>query len=416
MTTTSISSKFKLFIGLLILFIGVPEYSHSQQNLASVNQALRYSRYSRLSLKIIPIQESDRSFLLQMPIEKIEENPDFDDYIFSYTVVSSYQEAITDEKMMVLTEEDLKYDTQNHFFFEKKVEIPMGQEFAIALLKVSDRRQGDEYFYHIDLISPFIFGHPDFGAYYGNNIPFDQSFLVQNEALLFKSNSVINLNRFYYPAKFEAPFPAMEIKSPPVSRQVEVEYEGDFLINTPRSFEKEGYYFIQSDTNSTKGLMIKTAPESFPRVGNWEEMTQMVVYISTRKEHESLLEAADKKIALDQYWIGLTKNEEASKDLIREYFRQVEFANILFTDFKEGWKTDRGMVYIVMGPPNEVRFGIDDEVWSYGSMDSNSKINFTFTRVKNILTPNYYTLNRSRALQPAWFKNITVWRSGKMDF
>ena len=142
----------------------------------------------------------------------------------------------------------------------------------------------------------------------------------------------------------------------------------------------------------------------------------MVAYISTRREHEALKEAEDKKQALDLYWFNLTKEEESSRKIIREYFKQIEFANILFTDFKEGWKTDRGMVYTVMGPPNEVVFRLNGEVWSYLPENSNSKITFTFARVKNILTPNYYVLNRSRALQPEWFKSITQWRNAQMAF
>ena len=142
----------------------------------------------------------------------------------------------------------------------------------------------------------------------------------------------------------------------------------------------------------------------------------MVTYISTRKEHETLLLAQDKKKALDQYWINLTRNPEVAKELIRNYFRMVEFANILFTDFKEGWKTDRGMVFIVMGPPQKVNFYLDREVWSYEGIDDNSEIRFTFARSKTILTPHFYTLNRSRAYQPVWFKNISQWRSGRMAF
>jgi len=151
-------------------------------------------------------------------------------------------------------------------------------------------------------------------------------------------------------------------------------------------------------------------------VKDWSEMVDMVTYISTKKEHETLLLAQDKKKALDAYWYNLTRNEEVAKDLIRNYFKMVEFANILFTDFKQGWKTDRGMVYIVMGPPQEVNFFEDREVWSYAGIDDTSKIRFTFTRVKTILSPHFYTLNRSRAYQPIWFKNISQWRSGRMAF
>lgn len=403
-----------LFTGFLITWIGLT--ATAQSSLQNINQSLRYSRYSRLALDVIPIKESERIFKLQMVAEKLEENPSFNDYVFSYSLVNNFQEEITEDKIIALKEEDLAKNTESHFLFEETVEIPDGQEQAYVVFWAKDTRQGDEYVYHADLISPFIFENPDFGAYYGNNLPFDQSFLNVNEALLFKSDGGLNLYSYFYPQQFSVPLPPMETKPPSIPKEVKVVDDGSFLINTPKTFERDGYYFIQSDTASTAGLLIKTVPESFPNVPSYEQMVEMVAYISTRKEHETLLAAENKKIALDQYWINMVRDEEKAKVLIREYFRQVEFANILFTDYKQGWMTDRGMIYIVMGPPQEVYFNADRETWIYEGLNSNSKITFTFARVKNILTPNYYVLNRSRSYQPEWFKSITLWRSGSMAF
>lgn len=408
--------KTNILITFLFLAIGAFNQGFSQRMLNNLNQALRYSRYSRLGLKIVPIRESDTEFKLQMIVEKIEEDPSFNTFSFSYFILDGYDQEFMDDEAKLLTENDLKFDTDRHWYFEKTINIPAGQEVAIALLTALDTRQGDEYYYHIDLKSPFIFDQPSFGAYYANNVPFDQNFLTKGQSLLFKSESGPNLHEFYYPATFEVPYPPMETKPTTVPKELEVIDRGDFLTNIPKSLDDEGYYFFQSDTSSTSGLLLKTTNEAFPKVKDWEEMVQMVTYISTRKEHEALLLAEDKKKALDEYWFNLTRNPDIAKDLIREYFRQTEFANILFTDFKEGWKTDRGMVYIVMGAPNEVNFYLDREVWSYGGSNESSKIRFTFARVKNILNPHYYTLNRSRAYQPVWFKNISIWRSGKMAF
>ncbi|WP_246255722.1 GWxTD domain-containing protein [Cyclobacterium plantarum] len=406
----------KKIIGCLAVLCFLSLSVHAQNNLQSINQNLRYSRYSRISLKVIPIKTAERTFTLQMVVEKIEEDPDFDNYLFSYTIVNSFQKTIADEQVIALDRDLLKADTDRHFYFEETVEIPADQEEAYVIFRALDSRQQDEYVYHADLISPFVPEQPGFGAYYGNDIPFDQNFLNVEESLLFKSEQGVNLYRYYYPREFPLPLPPMETNTPDIPRETEVVDEGSFLVNVPVPFEKSGYYYIQADTSSTTGLMIKTASQTFPRVSTWEEMIQMVTYISTRKEHETLLAAENKKTALDEYWIRMTRDEETAKTLIKEYFRQVEFANILFTDFKEGWATDRGMVYIIMGPPQEVYFDKDKETWVYQSQDSNSKITFTFARIKNILTPNYYTLNRSRAYQPIWFKNITAWRNGRMVF
>ncbi|WP_268034556.1 GWxTD domain-containing protein [Algoriphagus sp. PAP.12] len=406
-------------INILSLFLFVlvlPFSSFAQNTLSDLNQALRYSRYSRIALKIIPIKKDANTFVAQMVVEKIEEEPSINSYSFSYAVLSSYSDEIDSENSNILIENDLRYDTDRHWVFEKEITVPAGQETAILLFSATDTRQGDPYYYQVDLKSPYVFDQPSFGAYYANNVPFDQNYLTAGEALLFKSTQGPNLHSFYYPIDFDVPYPPMETKPAPVPKEVEVNDEGDFLANVPKDLDQLGYYFFQQDTAASSGLLIKTTHEAFPKVKDWDEMVQMVTYISTRREHEALLMAEDKKKALDEYWINLTRNPDVAKDLIREYFRQVEFANILFTDFKEGWKTDKGMVYIVMGPPQEVNFYQDREIWSYVGIDESSKIRFTFARVKNILNPHYYTLNRSRAYQPIWFKNISQWRSGRMAF
>lgn len=406
-------TSFFLFFSILNF---LSHFSFAQKTLSTTDQALRYSLYSRLGLKIIPVKTGNSNYKLQFVIEKIEENAEFSNYSFSYSVLSSYDEEIAGDKVHLLTQNDLKADTERHWVFEKTVEIPESQETAVALLEILDTRQGDEYVYHVDLKSSFVLDHPDFGAYYANEIAFDQTYLNKEESLLFKTVHSPSIYTFFYPMKFDVPFPPMETRPAEIPKELSVVNMGDFLANVPKKLDDEGYYFFQTDTSASAGLLLKTTHESFPKVKDWDEMVQMVTYISTRKEHEALLLAEDKKKALDEYWITLTRNPEIAKELIRNYFRMVEFANILFTDFKEGWKTDRGMVFIVMGPPQEVNFFLDREVWTYSGMDETSKIKFTFARAKTILSPHFYTLNRSRAYQPIWFKNISQWRSGKMAF
>ena len=359
---------------------------------------------------------SPTRFKLQFVIEKIEENATLDSYRFQYSVLSSYEEELTSQQQISLTLTDLVATTERHWLFERTVDIPESQGTAIALFSAVDTRQQDEYHSHIDLKGPYVFDQPNFGMYYANDIPFDQNYLTKGQSLLFKTSAGPSVYSFFYSSSFDVPFPPMETRPAEVPREINVENRGDFLANVPKMLNDEGYYFFQSDSSTQTGVLLRTVHDAFPKVQDWEEMVQMVTYISTKKEHETLLLAQDKKKGLDAYWLNLTRDPELAKDLIRNYFKQIEFANILFTDFKEGWKTDRGMVFVVMGPPQEVNFFQDREVWSYAGIDDSSKIRFTFTRVKTILSPHFYTLNRSRAFQPVWFKNISQWRSGRMAF
>lgn len=410
------NQKYFKLLPLFCFLVILSQTTVAQTTLSSTDQSLRYSIYARLGLKIIPIKLSDTSYKLQFVVEKIEENASLDNYQLSYTLLSSYEEKIQAEKKIKLGTTQLLGDTERHWLFETTVEIPQSQGTAIAFLEAVDNRQKDTYTSHLDLKGPFVFDQPNFGVFYANEVPFDQNYLTQGQSVLFKTSKGPSLFSFFYPSPSAVPFPPMETRLAEVPKEVAVENRGDFLANIPKTLTDEGYYFFQTDSTASTGLLLRTVHEAFPKVKDWSEMVDMVTYISTKKEHETLLLAQDKKKALDAYWLNLTRNEEVAKDLIRNYFKMIEFANILFTDYKEGWKTDRGMVYIVMGPPQEVNFFEDREVWSYAGIDDTSKIRFTFTRVKTILSPHFYTLNRSRAYQPIWFKNISQWRSGRMAF
>ncbi len=60
-----------------------------------------------------------------------------------------------------------------------------------------------------------------------------------------------------------------------------------------------------------------------------------------------------------------------TNELMEEYYQRVDYANKTFGHFTDGWKTDRGMVYIIFGVPSNVErhpFDMDSkpyEVWTY---------------------------------------------------
>jgi len=214
-----INQRWWIFLLLFTLSLSL----HAQSTLENLNQNLRYSRYSRLAVKIIPLKQSNTNFLLQMPVEKIEDNIEFDDYLFSYAIVGSFTEEITDNKIIRLTEDKLVRENERHFYFEESVTVPIDQPEAYVVFWAKDTRQGDEYIFHIDLKGQYIFEKPSFGAYFGNNIPFDQTFLNVEDALLFRGNTGVNLHSFFYPQQFNVPLPPMETKPAAVPREIEVE-------------------------------------------------------------------------------------------------------------------------------------------------------------------------------------------------
>jgi GWxTD domain-containing protein len=129
------------------------------------------------------------------------------------------------------------------------------------------------------------------------------------------------------------------------------------------------------------------------------------------------------KLAVDEFWLSRGTNIERSREILRIYFKRVLFANLYFTSYKEGWRTDRGMIYIIYGPPDKIYKNSEGERWGYkkpvleskwGSRYSVSEdyLWFQFRNIKNPFTTNEYYLNRSDATPTFWEQAVSSWRNG----
>jgi GWxTD domain-containing protein len=102
-------------------------------------------------------------------------------------------------------------------------------------------------------------------------------------------------------------------------------------------------------------------------------------YIATKGEIDrykkySTIEA--KRKALFEFWSNRDEDRSTPQnEQKQEYFKRVAYANNQYkTGFREGWKTDRGRVYIVYGTPDDIERHANEldkkpyEVWSYNSI------------------------------------------------
>jgi GWxTD domain-containing protein len=102
------------------------------------------------------------------------------------------------------------------------------------------------------------------------------------------------------------------------------------------------------------------------------------------KHYQSLTELDAKRKFMYEFWKRrdpdpATLENEAKK----EYMERVEYANSNFhSGMKEGWKTDRGRVYIVYGPPDEVERHPNEigskpyEIWLYHNIQGGVEFDF----------------------------------------
>jgi hypothetical protein len=101
----------------------------------------------------------------------------------------------------------------------------------------------------------------------------------------------------------------------------------------------------------------------------------------------------------------------------------VLYSNFYFTSFKEGWRTERGMIYIIYGPPDKVYKTNEGETWGYRKPVISSSwggrytvkdeyLYFTFKIRENRFTDNDLYLSRSETLVSFWDQAIASWRKG----
>jgi GWxTD domain-containing protein len=177
-------------------------------------------------------------------------------------------------------------------------------------------------------------------------------------------------------------------------------------------FDTTGLYLIQEDTSSVNGLGFRVESGKYPKYTKLASLIKPLVYISTGEEIKTLNKSTDTKKALDNYWLRLAGNANDAKRIIKVFYDRVEAANEKFTSYKEGWKTDMGMIYIIFGEPLEVYRNGDQEQWIYEKSEGISQVKFTFAKVKNIYANNHYELIRYPEYEQYWYNKVDLWRKG----
>src|SRR6478609_1146118 len=175
---------------------------------------------------------------------------------------------------------------------------------------------------------------------------------------------------------------------------------------TKLKFRKHGLYLFQEDTTAAEGFAFRCANDSYPKYSKVEDLVNPLIYVCASEEFDELKNAKGDKVKFDKVILDITRDKERAKNFMRNYFRRVELANLYFSSYKEGWKTDRGMIYLIFGQPDEVIKTGQNETWNYKS----PKQSFTFVKTGSVYDPDYFVLVRERRFTETWFNTIDLWR------
>jgi len=105
---------------------------------------------------------------------------------------------------------------------------------------------------------------------------------------------------------------------------------------------------------------------------------------------------------------------DRSRELIRVYYNRVLYANLFFRADREGWKTDRGMIYILMGPPDRMKDSGLEERWYYMSKRQGRVAEFVFERKPGMYSNQNLVWKKDMQSLQYWSAAVSSWRDGKV--
>src|ERR1700685_4760019 len=87
-------------------------------------------------------------------------------------------------------------------------------------------------------------------------------------------------------------------------------------------------------------------------------LNEDVVYIISPAERQAFLQLEtneEREQFIEQFWLRRSATPDLpDNDFKEEHYRRIAYANEHFASGIPGWKTDRGRMYIMWGPPDEV--------------------------------------------------------------
>ena len=112
----------------------------------------------------------------------------------------------------------------------------------------------------------------------------------------------------------------------------------------------------QKLTKEQKQKMKKTLKELEGPYKSW--LNEDVIYIISADERTAFLQLntnEEREQFIEAFWLRRSANPDLpTNDFKEEHYRRIAYANEHYASGIPGWKTDRGRIYIIWGPPDEI--------------------------------------------------------------
>ncbi|KXK27780.1 MAG: hypothetical protein UZ12_BCD005001233 [Bacteroidetes bacterium OLB12] len=381
---------------LLFLYLVTPVFSFAQA-LTSLNYREWYNPDAEIAVAFNIVRLSDKisvDFTIdarQQPLSK-------------YNIVWERRDTYTQRDGTMLTETPATVsETEKQKHGSWTFSTPAATWLLVARVTNTESKTSWTYFCQIDLKYPHIGW-------------------LQKEGVKLRSKFITLHNAYQVRMADDAPvfvsayFNDFNAATPPFAESVDrvdrfMFYDSTFRLSSGDTFtpSRPGVYLFQRDTNAAEGFAYLGVTDIYPKFASIANLAQPLLYVTTNEEFNEINLAGNDKAKFDKVILSMTGDRDRAKTFMRNYFRRVELANNYFTSYKQGWKTDKGMIYLIYGLPDEVSINDGTETWFYKTARSR----FTFVKRGSVYDPQNYVLLRNKRFAESWFSTIDLWRKSR---
>jgi GWxTD domain-containing protein len=381
-----------------IVFVGLLLVSAFRVLSQEVNYSHLYNPNAELSLDHQLVQEGDKlTVLFAMTIQN--RSYQLYDYTFELYNIENYSSELT--APLIEDSYDSIYLESNasvHYFKFVLNDLP---SLPLLVLEIKNQKTGFGLLFDMPL--------------YGKRKLFLNNGSVQGFVNNWSAPTQIKFNEdmvygYYYNESFPLGLPPMVTRDDFKDKGLEV--DSSFLSTSNVQLKALGLYLFMTDTAGTDAVSLRVVDRYFPKMTSIEQLTEPLRYITSRDEQIILEDIKGDKRKFDKFWLNLTGSASRAKSIIKVYYSRVEEANAMFTTYKEGWRTDMGMIYSVMGPPDEVIKSFNEETWVYLANRNLPKRRYSFIRAASIFSKSHFVLIREKRHAESWFETIDLLRKG----
>lgn len=388
------------------------------------NDKLYKKENNQLNAQFFVYHTSDSTSQLyyNIPNESfVYKKTDTSDFFFSnvklFIKLSDTEKLIKPDTFSVIIQDRKSELTNFEIISSYEFKLPKSRDYLMDI-EVIDRNSKSNYVYSLNIEKTSIYGKANFLITNVFNQPNYPSFFKPNDGIYFQSKR--NTEKVFQVDYFKTAF---RLAPPPFSYELmpKFSYKPDSTFTIYQHEDKfelslpnKGFYHVKTNIETKEGITFFVFESVYPKIKNTEQMILSTRFIMSKKEFDNCLNASNQKEMIDKFWLEIGGSQERAKELIKKYYGRVQEANKLFMSYQEGWKTDRGMIYIVFGAPSKVTKYKNGEVWTYSNNGNSAEVNFTFNKVINPFTDNDYYLERGEHYKIPWYQAVDMWRQGRI--